>query len=320
MSKKKNISIAEKKQSNKMGYMKKNIFPAWQLYLMLVLPLIYLLVFCYYPMLGAQIAFKDYRISQGIWGSEWVGFEYFERFFTSYQFERVLKNTLVLSFYQLVAGFPLPIILALLLNSVRSERYKKVVQLVTYIPNFISTIVIVGMLNQFFNTRIGVYGIMYTAITGESAPELLGSAAAFSHLYVWSGIWQTLGWSSIIFLAALTAVDLELHEAATIDGATRFQRVRYLDLPAVLPTATIMLILNAGRIMSIGFEKVYLMQNALNISASQIISTYVYDVALGSGNDFSYATAIGLFNSVVNLILLCGVNFISKKFSETSLW
>ncbi|MDL2232442.1 ABC transporter permease subunit [Ruminococcaceae bacterium OttesenSCG-928-L11] len=293
----------------------------WQLYVLLLLPLIWLIIFCYYPMLGTQIAFKKFKLSQGIWGSPWVGLDNFQRFFHSYQFTRVLKNTLTLSFYNLLAGFPLPIILALALNVVRNQFYKKFVQMVTYIPHFISVLVIVGMLIQIFNPRIGLYGVIVQRLTGEAAPDLLGNPKAFPHLYVWSGAWQTLGWSSIIYLSALSAVDPELHEAAKVDGASRFKRLLVLDLPTVIPTATILLILNVGRIMSIGFEKVYLMQNDLNLSASEIISTYVYKVALGpQGGDFSLGAAIGLFNSVINLILIVVVNKVSNKVSGSGLW
>lgn len=293
----------------------------WQLYLMLLLPVIWLLVFCYAPMSGIQIAFKDFKIRQGIWGSPWVGFDNFERFFTSYQFFRVLKNTLVISLYSLVASFPLPIVLALSLNVVRKAAYKKFVQMVTYIPHFISVIVIVGMILQMFNSRIGLYGTVYTALTGQPAPDILSKASAFPHLYVWSGVWQEVGWGSIIYLSALSAVDPALHEAAIVDGASRFKRVLVLDLPTVLPTATIMLIMNAGRIMTIGFEKVYLMQNDLNLTTSEIISTYVYKVSLGpTGGDFSLGAAIGLFNSVINLVLILLVNAVTKRLGGTSLW
>ena len=300
---------------------KKNYLNNWQLYLMLLLPLIWILIFCYYPMLGAQIAFKKFRFSQGIWGSPWVGFDNFGRFFQSYQFIRVLKNTLVVSLYNLAACFPLPIVLALALNVVRHKYYKKFVQMVTYVPHFISVIVIVGMLLQLFNSRIGIYGHIYTSLTGSAAPDLFASPAAFFHMYVWSEAWQELGWSSIIYLSALSAVDPELHEAAKVDGASRLKRVFTLDLPTIMPTATILLIMNAGRIMSVGFEKVYLMQNDLNISASEIISTYVYKVALGpQGGDFSLGAAIGIFNSVINLILIVVVNAVSKRYNDSSLW
>ena len=311
----------EARRARRLARFKKQYGNNWQLYLMLLLPVIWLFIFCYLPMTGIQIAFKDFKIRQGIWGSSWVGFENFERFFTSYQFTRVLKNTLLISLYSLVASFPLPIVLALSLNVVRKAAYKKFVQMVTYIPHFISVIVIVGMILQMFNSRIGLYGTVYTALTGQQAPDILSKASAFPHLYVWSGVWQEVGWGSIIYLSALSAVDPALHEAAIVDGASRFKRVLVLDLPTVLPTATIMLIMNAGRIMTIGFEKVYLMQNDLNLTTSEIISTYVYKVSLGpTGGDFSLGAAIGLFNSVINLILILLVNAVTKRMGGTSLW
>ena len=311
----------EEQRARRKTKFRKEYLNNWQLYLMLLLPVIWLLVFCYAPMSGIQIAFKDFKIRQGIWGSPWVGFDNFERFFTSYQFFRVLKNTLVISLYSLVASFPLPIVLALSLNVVRKAAYKKFVQMVTYIPHFISVIVIVGMILQMFNSRIGLYGTVYTALTGQPAPDILSKASAFPHLYVWSGVWQEVGWGSIIYLSALSAVDPALHEAAIVDGASRFKRVLVLDLPTVLPTATIMLIMNAGRIMTIGFEKVYLMQNDLNLTTSEIISTYAYKVSLGpTGGDFSLGAAIGLFNSVINLVLILLVNAVTKRMGGTSLW
>ncbi|MGI5899272.1 MAG: ABC transporter permease [Christensenellales bacterium] len=293
----------------------------WQLYIMLVLPIIYFLVFHYAPMLGLQIAFKRFSISHGVWGSPWAGFYHFERFFRSYQFRRVISNTLELSFYRLAASFPTPVLFALCLNVVRVRWFKKTVQMVTYIPHFISVIVIVGILMQMFNPRIGVYGVAYKALTGKNAPDLFGIPSAFKHMFVWSGIWQNLGWRSIIYLAALSGVDPQLHESAMVDGANRFKRMLVLDVPAILPTATILLIMDAGQIMSIGFEKVFLLQNDLNRSKSEVISTFVYQVSMGSsGNDFSYGTAIGLFNSVINLTLITAVNAFSRQVSETSLW
>ena len=293
----------------------------WQLYLLLTLPIVYLILFDYIPMAGAQIAFRKFDFRYGIWHSPWVGFENFRRFFNSYQFWDILYNTLFLSVYGLAVSFPLPIILALLLNSFPGVRFKKVVQTVSYIPHFISTVVVVGMLMQIFNPRTGAVGNIYSLFTGGIMKDIFASPSAFPHLYVWSGIWQGIGWSSIIYIAALSSVDTDLHEAAQIDGASRFRRVLHIDLPSILPTATIMLILSAGRVMSVGFEKVFLMQNSLNIGASEVISTYVYKVGMVIGTgDYSFATAIGLFNSVINFCLLVLVNFISRKLSETSLW
>lgn len=294
----------------------------WQMYLFLLLPVIYLIIFKYVPMLGVQIAFRQYNARMGIWGSKWVGFAQFTKFFQSYQFDRVMGNTLRLSFYSLIAGFPLPIIVALALNALPSKRYRSLIQNVTYMPYFISTVVMVGILVQIFDTRIGLFSTIYRQLLGVSdVPNLFGRATAFPHLYVWSGIWQHTGWGTIIYMAALSAVDPEQHEAAVIDGASRLQRIIHIDLPAIIPTITITLILRCGSIMGIGFDKVYLMQNNLNLSHSEVIATYVYKVSLAAGsNDFSYATAIGLFNSVINLLLLTTVNLISRRVSNTSLW
>ncbi len=292
----------------------------WQMYIFLIIPIAYLIIFKYWPMLGAQIAFRQYSPRLGLFNSKWVGFYQFTKFFQSYQFERVLTNTLTLSIYSLIAGFPLPIIMALMLNAVRSKRLQSFIQNVTYMPHFISTVVMVGMIVQVFNPRIGIIANMYNSVMNTSFPDLLASSSAFPHLYVWSGIWQSTGWGTIIYMAALSSVDLEQHEAAVIDGASRFQRLLHIDFPAILPTITITLILRCGSVMGIGFDKVYLLQNNLNLSASEVISTYVYKVGLGSTGDFSYATAIGLFNSVVNLIILSIVNAVSKKVGDTSLW
>lgn len=299
----------------------RKILGRWQLYVFLLIPVVYIILFSYVPMLGIQLAFKKFNAGLGIWGSPWIGFGQFEKFFTSYQFTRVIKNTLTLSFYGLFAGFPLPIILALMLNSVKSNRYKKFVQTVTYLPFFISLVVMVGILTQMLNPRIGLLANIYSALTGQAAPNLLADPNAFPHLYVWSGVWQSMGYNSIIYIAALAGVDPELHEAAEVDGASRFQRMIHIDLPTILPTAAIMLILNAGQIMNVGFDKSFLMQNSLNLSSSEVISTYVYKVGIASStSDFSYATAIGLFNSTINMILITVVNFVSKKFSSNSLF
>ena len=294
----------------------------WELYLFLVIPVAFIIIFHYWPMVGVQIAFRKYRIADGIWGSKWVGFAQFQKFFKSPQFKTVVPNTIILSLYGLLANFPLPIVLALALNVLRNKRLKMTIQMITYMPHFISTVVLVGMLIAILNPRIGMYGIVYKMFSGGVPPkDLMGQSRLFRHLYVWSGVWQNMGWSSIIYLAALSAVDTELHEAAQIDGASRFQRVLHIDFPTILPTAIILLIMNAGRIMSIGFEKAYLMQNNLNKSTSEIISTYVYYVGMTSGvGDFSYATAIDLFNAVINLFMLVLVNAVSKKLTDTSLW
>ena len=298
-----------------------NVRRRWQLFLFLLIPVIWVLIFNYAPMVGIQIAFRKYKIRDGIWGSRWVGLANLTKFFGSYQFQRVLVNTIRVSLYSLAAGFPLPIVLALCMNALTNQRYKKFIQTLTYIPHFISTVVMVGMLMQIFNSNTGLYGRLGWLFTGQRPEDILSQASVFPHMYVWSGVWQGMGWSSIIYMAALSSVDASLHEAAEIDGASRFQRCIYIDFPCILPTATILLIMNAGNIMSVGFEKVFLMQNSLNLSTSEVISTYVYKVSLtASGSDFSYGTAIGLFNSVINLMLLVIVNFISKRLTENSLW
>ena len=292
----------------------------WQLYLMLLLPIVFTFIFSYYPMYGVQIAFKKYTAGLGITGSPWVGFYYFEKFLTSYKFVRILMNTITISFYHLIAGFPIPIILAFALNTTRSNLYRKTVQMLTYMPHFISTVVMVGILVQTIEPRSGLASNLFR-LFGMSIPNLIGSPEAFPHLYVWSGIWQSAGWGTIIYLATLASVDPELHEAALVDGASRFQRLIHIDWPTLIPTTVILLILNTGNIMSLGFEKAFLMQNDLNIRASEIISTYTYKIGLISGGgDFSYATAIGLFNSIINITILVSVNAVSKRITSNSLW
>lgn len=292
----------------------------WRLYVFLLIPVAYILIFAYYPMLGIQIAFKKYSAVGGIWGSKWVGLANFQKFFKSYQFQRVLANTLRLSLYSLAFGFPVPILFALLANTVNSARYKKITQTIVNLPHFISVVVLVSMVNQVFGSRTGLYGLIGQALTGSYPPDLFADASSFQHLYIWSGVWQNFGWNAIIYIAALTSVSPDLHEAAQIDGASRLQRVIHIDFPSILPTIVIMLILRVGQIMNIGFEKTFLMQNSLNLARSEVISTYVYKQGLTGKTDFSYSTAINLFNSVINMILITSVNWISRKVGETSLW
>lgn len=295
----------------------------WQLYLFLFLPVVYLIVFHYAPMVGVQIAFRAYSPAKGIWHSDWVGLKYFSKFIHSYQFERVLVNTLRISLYSIFIGFPIPLILALMLNCVRHPRMKKLSQDILYLPHFISTVVMVGLIMQMLNPVVGLYARIHSALYGSLPQDLMAQPEAFPHLYVWSGVWQHMGWDSIIYLAALSGVDPSLHEAASIDGASRFRRMIHVEIPGILPTLVILLIMRCGSVMSVGFEKAYLMQNSLNLRTSELISTYVYKVGLtstGSGSQFSYATAIGLFNSVINLVLISLVNGISKRLSDTSLW
>jgi len=290
----------------------------WQLYLLLLPTLVFFVMFKYIPMLGVQIAFRDYWASKGIWGSNWVGLKHFSRFFSSYASENVIRNTIILSVYQLLLTFPFPIILALMLNNVTNTRYKKIVQTVTYMPHFISTVVLVSTMMIMFSPSVGIVNHLLKRF-GFDEIYFFGDAAWFRHLYVISAVWQTTGWNSIIYLAALTSIDPSLHEAAMIDGATKLQRVRHIDLPGIAPTIVVMLILASGNLMSIGHEKVYLMQTSLNLDTSEIISTYVYKIGL-LNNQFSYSTAINLFNSVINAVILVSVNSLSRKISDSSLW
>ena len=284
-----------------------------------VLPgMIITLVFSYVPLYGLQIAFRRYSPKRGIWGSTWVGLQYFTRYFNGPYFWSTLSNTFLLSVYSLAAGFPIPIILALLLNAFRHKRYRKVIQTVTYAPNFISTVVMAGMLLLFLSPTSGLVNKLIGSFGGQPI-HFMAQKSMWRHIYVWSGVWQNTGWNSVIYFAALAGVSPELHEAAIVDGATKWQRIRYIDFPAIIPTATILLILNCGSILSVGFEKAYLLQNDLNLSVSEIISTYTYKVGLIQ-NDLSYSTAIGLCNSVVNAVLLIIVNWVSDKLSGNSLW
>lgn len=294
----------------------------WQLYLFLLIPVVYVVIFNYVPMVGVQIAFRKFKITNTIWNAPWVGLANFQKFLSSYQFSRILKNTVVLSLYSVLAAFPFPILFALTLNAIENDRYKKTVQTITYIPHFISVVVLVSIVNQVLHPMTGIYGIFAKALTGQMPADLLGSADAFPHIYVWSGVWQNFGYNSIIYFAALSGVDPELHEAAKVDGASRLHRVRHVDIPAILPTITIMLILRMSTVMTLGFQKIYLMQNTLNLTTSEVISTYVYKKGLASGvsNDYSYSTAVDLFNSLVNLLLVIFANTVSRKVSETSLW
>lgn len=292
----------------------------YQLYLVLLIPTVYVVIFRYIPMIGAQIAFRNYSVGKGIWGSQWVGLYQFQRFLTSYQFVRVITNTLGINVYQLLAGFPIPIILALSLNSTNAFGLKKIAQTTTYIPHFISTVVMVGMVLQFLSPRIGIFN-MVRKLAGLAPLSYISEPGYFKSIYVWSGIWQSTGWGSIIYLAALSSVDPSFHEAAMIDGATKFQRIRHIDIPGIMPTAIILLVLNAGRMMDVGFEKVFLMQNDLNLRASEVIQTYVYKVGLAAATpNYSYSTAIGLFNAVINLVLIMAVNGLARRLGETSLW
>ena len=287
------------------------------LYLLLLPSFIIFLLFTYYPMYGVIIAFKDFSPAQGILGSPWVGFKNFIQYFNSYQFWPTIRNTIVISLYTIVVTFPLPVFLSLMCNQIRARRFKKFFQVSTYLPHFISTVVMCGMIILFLSPSTGIIAKL-AGLFGFTLPNLMGSASAFPSIYVWTEAWQHVGWDSILYIATLSAIDPTLYEAATMDGASKWKRMIHIDVPALLPTATIMFILRMGSVMSVGFEKIYLLQNTLNSSTSEIISTYVYKMGLVS-NQYSLSSAIGLFNNVINLVLLLLVNYTSKKLSDTSL-
>jgi len=290
----------------------------WQLYLLLLFPLVNLIIFKYLPILGLQMAFKDFRVNKGMWGSPWVGMKHFMAFFTSPNFWSIIGNTIVLSVYTILASFPLAILLAIGMNELANVRARKTVQFFTYAPYFISTVVLVSMMMQMFDPRIGIL-TKVLQVFGYRGDNLFGSTSAFRHLYVWSGIWQQTGYNAIIYLAALTSINPELYDAARVDGCSKWQRIWHIDLPGIRPTIIILLILNMGYIMSVGFEKVYLMQNPMNLETSEIISTYVYRIGL-INSDFSFSTAVGFFNSIINLVLMLTVNRVAQKLGDTSLW
>ena len=290
----------------------------WDLYFFLIPMLAYFIIFHYWPLYGVQIAFKDYKVRMGIINSPWIGLYQFRRLFSTSLLITAIGNTLMLSVYSLVFGFLPPIILALMLNQVPNLRFKKFVQTVSYAPHFISVVVMVSILFCMFSTTNGIITRILKLFHIGPYP-LTSQAKYFRGMYVGSDIWQNMGFSAIIYIAALSAISPELHEAATIDGANKFQRMWHVDIPGILPTITIMLILRSGSIMSVGFQKVYLMQTSLNLSRSETISTYVYKVGL-EGGDYSFSSAVGLFNSVVNFILIMSVNAITRRLSETSLW
>jgi putative aldouronate transport system permease protein len=304
------------RKRNSTGFVK-GIQKSWPLYLLMLPSIILFLVFTYYPMYGVVIAFKDFKPARGILGSDWAGFKYFRQFFSSYQFIPTIRNTIVISLYTILVTFPLPIALALMCNQMKALKFKKFFQVSTYLPHFISTVVMAGMIILFLSPSSGVIAKI-VGLLGFKLPNLMGSASAFPHIYVWTEGWQHVGWDSIVYIAALSSVDPELYEAARMDGASKWHRMRYIDIPHLLPTATVMFILRMGGVMNVGFEKVLLLQNSLNSSASEIISTYVYKMGLLS-SQYSLSAAIGLFNNAINLALLLLVNWISKKLSDTSL-
>jgi len=290
----------------------------YQLYFLLLPALIYIIIFNYVPMYGVQIAFKDFSPSRGIWGSSWTGMKNFLRFLRYPQFWNILQNTLFISIYQLAAGFPVPIILAIMINEVKNKSYKKAVQMITYAPHFISVVVLAGMLTLFLNKQSGLINNI-GAFFGIGRVDYLTNAPWFKTIYVFSGIWQNSGWGTIIYLAALSGIDPELIEAAKIDGAGRVQKIWSIDIPAILPVIIILLIMQSGQIMSVGFEKILLLQNPVNMVSSDVIATFVYRNGLLQAQ-YSFSAAIGLFNHLINPILLISVNTITGRLPQTSLW
>nr|MBC9203428.1 sugar ABC transporter permease [Paenibacillus sp. PL91] len=303
------------KMKNRMG---KRLLQNWELYLFIAPAFFYFLIFSYLPMYGIQIAFKNFIPTKGILGSPWVGFDHFVRFFDSYYFWDLIWNTLSISLYELAVGFPIPIILALAFNEIRGGFFKKMAQTVTYAPHFISVVVMAGMIITFLSPSSGIVTHLLEWL-GFDAPDFLTDPRWFKTMYVLSGVWQSAGWGTIIYLAALSGVDPGLHEAAIIDGASRFQRVRHINIPTIVPTMTILLILNMGSLLGVGFEKILLLQNSLNMGASDVISTFVYRSGLVDAQ-YSFSTAIGLFNSVINAFVLVVVNQIVRRTNENSLW
>ncbi len=297
----------------------KEVRTNWALYLLVALPLTYLIVFKYIPMFGVQIAFRNFTPARSITGAEWWGLKHFKNFISDFNFPKLMRNTLLISLYSL-ATFPLPIVLALMLNYTRNAGFKKTVQLVSYAPHFISTVVMVGLILQFLDQRSGTLNMLIKAFGGESV-YFMAHPEYFRTIYVWSGVWQGVGYSSIIYIAALSGISPELHEAAIVDGAGILKRMWHVDLPGIAPTISILLIMNCGSILSVGYEKIYLMQNSLNAEVSEVISTYVYKQGIAASMpQYSYGTAIGLFVSLINVAMLLTVNKLSDRLSGNSLF
>lgn len=311
------INTAVIPNESKTSKIMKQLKKSGPLYILLLPSIILLLCFTYLPMYGLLIAFKDYSPALGIWGSPWAGLKHFIQYFNSYQFDLTIKNTLNISLYSILVGFPLPIALAILCNQIRIGMFKKVFQVTTYLPHFISTMVMCGMILIFLSPSNGLISNLLGLI-GIEMPNVLSDSSFFSSIYVWSDVWQHIGWDSIIYLAALSAINPTYYEAATMDGASKMQKILHIDLPLLLPTAMILLILRAGSLLSVGFEKVLLLQNPLNLAGSEVISTYVYKIGL-QNFQYSLSTAIGLFNTVVNIVILLLVNWMSKKLTKTGL-
>ena len=291
----------------------------WQLWVMLLPAMIYIFIFCYVPMYGVQLAFREYNFSKGFLGGDFVGFKYFKQYFESNMFWPTLKNTFIIAITGIIVGFPAPIILALIINQLKNQKWKKFVQTIVYIPYFISVVVLVSMINILFSNGSGVIANVIKSLhLVDPSVNIVGSQSTFLPLYVLTGVWQSMGWNSIIFIAALSAVDTQLYDACKVDGANRWQTMIHIDIPALVPTIMILLILNMGGILNVGFDKIFLMQNSTNLGVSQVISTYVYDVGVKS-SQFSFGTAVGLFNTVVNFVCLVVTNWISRKTTGSGL-
>jgi putative aldouronate transport system permease protein len=296
----------------------KHIKNYYQLYLMVLPAFIIVLLFHYIPLYGIQLAFREFEPTKGLTGGEFVGLEYFKKFIDSYQFTTLMKNTFVISFLTLALGFPLPILLALLINQIRHKDSKQFMQTAVYMPHFVSVIALVGMVLIFLSPSSGIIA-SFMKVFGLEPINFMGDPKYFRGAYVLSDIWQHTGWNSIIYLAALSSIDPQLYEAAKVDGSSRFKQILHIEIPGLVPTIIVMLILNAGKVMSVGFEKIFLMQNTTNLGVSEVISTYTYKIGV-LGNQISYSTAIGLFNTLMSFALLVAVNWISKKTTQNSLW
>lgn len=303
-----------KKTNGIARYLREN----WIFYLFILPAFIDVLIFRYIPMYGVQIGFKDYKVKLGIIGSEWVGLKYFIQFIQSANFLQLMRNTILISVYVLAFGFPVPVIMAFMINEIRNNKLKKLTQMITYMPHFISLVAVVGLVNMLLDRESGIVNIIIKAL-GKEQIAFVGMSSAYRPIYVISEIWQHSGWSTIIYLSALSAVDVESLEAAKIDGASRLQKIIYIDLPTILPTIIILLILQSGKMLNIGFEKVYLLQNDLTRDVSEVISTFTYRLGI-LNSQYSYTTAIGLFNNIVNALVLITVNQLSNALSDTSLW
>ena len=314
------VATAEKdelrlrRRKSRLRYIREN----YPLYLMILPAIVFVFVFAYVPMYGIQIAFRDFKVRDGYWGSEWVGLEHIIRFVTSSNFWQLIRNTIGISLYSLAVGFPVPIILSVMLNELRSNRLRRTAQMIFYAPHFLSSVAVCGIVVLFTQRETGIINLLIMMLGGEGV-EFLAKPEWFKTIYVISGIWQDMGWGTIIYMAALSGVDPGIVEAATIDGANRLQKIWYIDIQTIKPTIVILLIMNCGSMLSVGSDKILLLQNTLNMSASDVISTYVYRLGI-EGGQFSYTTAVGLFNTVVNLIILLIVNKTADRASGSSLF